>query len=257
MLRRFRYLEYLFNVRLQQKSVVQRQMDTKWQKKFDALVRQCRKDNKGGAGGEGSKKGKRRRGKKSSSTPASADTLIMEAKKEIARGVYTTIQALQKNGALKFNELPFGSEELTFQHRFKEFSKVQTPAMLSYAQYKDLKLKELPSRTLLGMAYKGFESAKIIIAAATSSAVVYSLARYDNVCISAITMTMTQVAKGNSLSLMWIQKIINSPPPGNPKQKTNQELLGHEISFDFSVQKSYPLIKLLKKKKKNNNKKKK
>jgi len=226
------YLEYLLNYRLQNRTMTTRSVDSKYLRKLDIIVATNKKSEAKG------RKNRRKKNKKSAAKPpATAEILMIEAKKDLCRGLYKTMQGLSKTGTLSFPELPFGSDELNFKHRYKEFLQVQQPVPLTYHSYLNHNQVENTSiQLLLGVAYKSFESAKIISSAALTRT---SLLPADLLQ----TKKLIKVAKMNMITLMVTQKAMKeSMKKGDTTAE--QMLCDYAVEFDFSVHMTFPIINL-------------
>jgi len=241
----FWYLEYLLTCRLQNHMLGQKTIDPKWQRKLDLLVQKKTAEKEKGAGQRGGgakKRPRKKKGKRASSkSPATAEILMVEAQKDLSRGIYKTLQALQAMGVVAFPPLPFGSDALNFRHRFAVFRKVPQPVALSYEDYKmhsELKAGVSPQQPLM-IAAKALDSAKILITAASKRTALLPPELLH-------CRQLLKVAVANRVFLLMVQKASQKPAPGDAKSKNNPTLKGYEVDFDFSAQANFPVMKLVK-----------
>ncbi|GAB5359627.1 hypothetical protein AAMO2058_000559700 [Amorphochlora amoebiformis] len=251
------YLEYLLKCRLENSSFSKQPVAPKWKKKFDQLVLKRQMEMKSGSiksegggsarsggGGGGSRKkrsGNRKKAKKNSARPqVTSEIILIQARKDLARGTYKAIQGLLKTGVLSYPPPPFGSEKLSFQHRFAEFLKVPQPVVLGYEDYQTFNdLKKTNINALTTAAHQALENAKIMIKEAQNRAQLLppDLLRCRQ---------LLKVAVGNSVCNLMIRQALQKPPPGAKKPATNPTLKGYRVEFDITTHRSFPMIKLVK-----------
>jgi len=225
------YWERLLSLKLQNIEVARRPIDPRWQKKFDSLL---------GVGASTGKKKKRDRKKKAAASKSkiTAELMMTQGKRDLCRGIYKSILAFQKLGVIKFPELPYGNDALTFEHRYAEFRKVPQP--IAYEYFDFLRMNDQKGERPLQLfhhAYASLENAKNIIVEASK--------RVNLLPANLLKCNeFLKVVKRNSATLFAAQKAMKAPPPGKKGPSTNPSLEGYKIDFEFKLDRLFVVLKL-------------
>jgi len=113
----------------------------------------------------------RQKPSKAKSKAYTKELLLIQAEQCLTGGYFKTLMGLIKDNRIPFPDAQFDNERVRYRHRFSPFTPIQTPALVTYLQYKDISdlASVQPSENLYLAATKNFQQAKQFLEAISGS----------------------------------------------------------------------------------------
>ncbi|CAH1797590.1 unnamed protein product [Owenia fusiformis] len=168
------------------------------------------------------KGGKKRSKKKRKTRPYQREVLTNQGHQSMCGGYYKALVGLKLDDKYKKPEFEFGDEEIRYNHRFAPFGNLATPPAIQYSQFKDMtdithcQVKPTIS-DVYSSASKCFQQAKTCYESLTNP--------------NKEIQNLVKIAKNNFVVLKLLA--------GGHKKDSKEP-----PDFDFSLHKTFPLIKL-------------
>jgi Mak10 subunit, NatC N(alpha)-terminal acetyltransferase len=163
-------------------------------------------------------------------------SLLVEGQNLVCKAMVRSIVYLQRIGMLSHSEHPLCASDLMYDHRFEAFREVPHPAFLEYENHflEAVNSPDLTPELLLndGAAYwKAARTAINNVQNATVEPLPAMMSQY--------TSSLMRVTVMNSLELSKVSKLYSQTDGGS----TSTALQGMKVTFDFSCNRHFPLIK--------------